>query len=336
MRRYIAILLLAAMLMLSSCALYDAPQSKTYYDYFDTVVTVIGYDDDGGFDTACGGIEAILQEYDQMLDIYSSTSAVSGVNAAAGKEAVAVPEELIDIIEYSIEAHTLTEGKCNVAFGAVLSIWHDYRTRALDGDTGVPAYGELLDAAAYCDIGDVKLDREGGTVYLDDGEMSLDLGAVAKGWIADRIKDYLVESGKDGYAVSVGGTVVTVGEKPNGEAFVVGVENPDEESGEAYVARVALDGGALATSGSYQRYYDYDGVRYHHIIDPDTLYPENELLSVTIRADSAALADALSTAVFNMSLDEGEAFVDSLDGVEALWVTSDGEIHKSDGFNVVE
>ncbi len=336
MNRYIAILLLAAMLALSSCALYDAPKSKTYYDYFDTVCIVIGYDDTDGFDTACGDIEKILRKYDEMLDIYKGASAISRINGAAGTEAVAVPEELLEIIEYSIGMHTLTKGKFNVAFGAVLSIWHEYRTRALDGDVAVPTHGELFDAAEHCNADDVKLDGEGGTVYLADGEMSLDLGAVAKGWVADRIRDYLADSGKDGYAVSVGGTVVTVGNKPNGESFVVGVENPDEESSEAYVARVALDGGAMATSGSYQRYYDCDGVRYHHIIDPDTLYPENEFLSVTVRADSAALADALSTALFNMSLGEGEAFIDSQNGVEALWVLASGEIRKSDGFAVTE
>lgn len=330
-------------MLLSSCA-SSLPNSRTYYEYFDTVITVIGYDDGDGdgdgdeaeFDSVCDEIEDILKKYHTMTNIYSADSDVSRVNASAGKEAVTVPTELCDIIEYSIEMNELTSGKCNVAFGAVLSVWHDYRTRALDGDADVPPHDVLAAAAEHCDAGDVKIDRDGGTVYLADAEMSLDLGAIAKGWVADVIKDRLVDLGKNGYIVSVGGTVVSVGEKPNGADFVAGVENPDVETdGVSVVARFELDGDAVATSGSYQRYYEFNGVRYHHIIDSDTLYPKNEFLSVTVRADSAALADALSTALFNMSFDEGEALVDSLDGVEAFWVMADGETRRSDGFDII-
>ncbi len=331
----IAVLLLAA-LCFSSCASSSrAPESKEWYDYFDTVVTLIGYEDKEAFEKTAAEIEGILKKYDALLDIYSEDSELYRLNAAGGKP-VAVSAELVKIIEFSKEMYTYTNGECNVAFGAVLSLWHRYRENALAGDVAIPSRGELLSLSEHCDIQNVTVDEIAQTVTLEDPLMSLDMGAVAKGYVADVIAEYLNGAGKTSYAVSVGGTVVTLGYKPNGDAFTVGVENPDPDSGEAYVSRITLDGRAVATSGSYQRFYECDGVRYHHIIDKDTLFPKNDFLSVTVVAESAALADVLSTAIFNMSIEAGERFVASHDGVEVLWVLSDGSIRRSDGFPSLE
>lgn len=331
----IAVLSLAA-LCFSSCASFShAPETKEWYDYFDTVVTLIGYEDEEAFEKTAAEIEDMLKKYDTILDIYSEDSELYRLNAAGG-EPIAVSAELVKIIEFSKEMYEYTNGECNVAFGAVLSLWHRYRENALAGNPELPSRGELLSLSEHCDIQNVTVDEIAQTVTLEDPLMSLDMGAVAKGYVADVIAEYLREMGKTSYAVSVGGTVITVGNKPDGETFTVGVENPDPDSGDAYVSRITLSGRAVATSGSYQRFYDYGGVRYHHIIDKDTLFPENEFLSVTVVAESAALADALSTAIFNMTIETGERFVASHDGVEVLWVLSDGSVRRSDGFPSLE
>ncbi len=329
MKKCVFVLALLFAFALSSCTYPSAPQTRVYYDYFDTVITVTGCD--GDFDATCEKIEEILKKYHGLCDIYTD-GVLKTVNETAGTAPVTVPDELFDLLVYAKDAHAKTNGKCNVAFGAVTSVWHEYRSRALDGDVAVPSADELRLASEHTDIDDLALDREKKTVYFLDPELKLDLGAFAKGWVADVIVNELRSLGKTNYAVSVGGTVTATGPKPNGDGWMVGVENPSDGASMSYTARVSVaDGFALATSGSYQRYYEADGVRYHHIIDTETLMPENELLSVTVAAPTAALADVLSTAVFCMSVEDGKALAEEL-GVELLWVLSDGTVIMTDDF----
>ena len=132
--------------------------------------------------------------------------------------------------------------------------------------------------------------------------------------------------------LSLGGNVETIGTKADGKPWRVGVQNPDTSAAKAYLHVLKLTDTCLVTSGTYQRYYEVDGVRYHHIIDPDTLMPGNTYDSVTILCNDSARADALSTAVFNMDPETGMAFVEAQDGVEALWVYPDGTEAQSSGF----
>ena len=216
--------------------------------------------------------------------------------------------------------------------GAVLSVWHDCREAALAGkDVRVPSEDELRNACEHCRIEDLILDPERGTAELADPLMSLDLGAVAKGYAAEMAVRALEQAGFTGYALNLGGNVRTLGTKPGGESWVAGVQEPTESGDGAYRLRMGLTDAALVTSGSYQRYYEADGVRYHHIISPDTLFPRNDFLSVTIRCGDSGLADALSTAVFNMDLAEGTAFLNALEGVDACWILADGSLRMTEG-----
>lgn len=334
MKKCVFVLTLLFALFLASCAVPStSPRTMVYYEYFDTVITVTGYDDD--FDATCGKIEEILEKYHGLCDIYGD-GVLKTVNETAGDAPVAVSDELFDLLVYAKDAHAKTNGKCSVTFGAVTSVWHGYRLRALDGDVAVPSADELRRAAEHTDIDGLVLDADKKTVFFRDSELRLDLGAFAKGWVADVIADELCALGKTSYAVSVGGTVTATGEKPDGSGWIVGVENPAGDAASPYTARVSVAHGlALATSGSYQRYYESDGVRYHHIIDTDSLMPENELLSVTVAAPTAAEADVLSTAVFCMSVENGRALAEEL-GVELLWVLSDGTVTMTDGFPKIE
>ena len=163
--------------------------------------------------------------------------------------------------------------------------------------------------------------------------MKLDVGAFAKGYAVEMVAKMLEEKGKTDYTVNVGGNIRTIGRKANGDKWMAGVENPEDTS--TYIEYVELAGQAIVTSGSYQRYYIVDGKTYHHIIDPDTLMPADKgFLSVSVICRDSGMGDGLSTALFCMTLEEGMAFVNSLDGVEVMWVTEDEVKHYSDGFGV--
>jgi thiamine biosynthesis lipoprotein len=170
------------------------------------------------------------------------------------------------------------------------------------------------------------------TVTITDPEMKLDVGAIAKGYAVEMVARALEEKGISGYILNIGGNVRAVGAKADGEPWTVGLENPMEDEDKPYIAYLSLTKEALVTSGSYQRYYVVDGKRYHHIIDPETLMPSEGFTSVSVLCESSAMGDALSTALFCMSLEEGMALVESLEDVEVMWVLTDGTKQASSGF----
>ena len=329
--------LLAVSLLFLLCGCEKKPEklSRSWFEYFDTVCTLIACDDAEAFADACGIVEENLAFYDALFDIYDDAGFVNAksLNDSAGQGAVSCDPELAGILSAGTEMYDLTDGECNIAFGAVLKLWHEARESALGGGpVYVPETASLQTAAEHCDIRDLLVDPSSCTVTLSDPEMSLDLGAVAKGYTADRIIEALSDAGHTGCILSLGGNVKANGEKLPGEPWITGIADPDDESGSAYLARVRITDQSLVTSGSYQRYYELDGVRYHHIISPETLQPKNDYLSVTILTESSTLADALSTAVFNMDFEKGSKLIEALDGVEAAWVFPDRSIRYSSGF----
>ncbi len=332
-------LLLAVVLALSmtSCAKEKQKFSAHYFDWFDTVTTVTGYEyTQADFDEVCDGLEALLTEYHRLYDIYTLYDGVSNlayVNRAKG-EAVAVDQKIIDLVELSREVNSLTSGKVNVAMGSILKLWHDARTWGISTpeDAFLPDYDKLLEASEHTDLSLVITDREAGTIALTDPQLTLDVGAIAKGYATEMAAKYLESLGRTGYVLNVGGNVRTVGTKPDGSKWLVGIENPDTDSSEPYIAYLELAGESLVTSGSYQRFYYVDGKSYHHIIDPDTLYPGERYLSVSVVCADSGLADGYSTALFNMDLEEALLLVNSTVGIEAMWVKPNGEQVFSDGF----
>ena len=331
--------LLLLLSVLSACG--QAPRRiMTYYEYFDTVTNVIGYGSENDFNAACAIVEDILREYHRLSDIYHEYAEGNNactLNLAAGQAPVALDDRLLDVLDYGKEMYALTNGYCNIAMGAVLSLWHTCRDAALAGEgISLPDMETLRAAAEHTSIDDLVIDRAAGTAFLRDPSMSLDLGAVAKGYATECAAQALKEAGFTGYVLSVGGNDRAVGAKPDGTAWVIGIQDPTLVSEDAYRLKVDVSDGSLVTSGSYQRYFSLDGVRYHHIISPDTLMPENAFLSVTVSTESSALADALSTAIFNMPLEEGLEYVNQMDGVEVCWILSDASIVFSDGFEGYE
>lgn len=325
---------------LVSCKQNDQKYSEYSFDYFDTVTTITGYaKNQEEFDKVSGEMLALLGEYHKLFTIYHRYEGMENlctINELAdgAHRTVKVDRRIIDMLLYAKQAYELTGGKVNVAMGSVLSIWHDYRELGMDEpwNAELPPMEELQAAALHADIAKVKIDEQACTVTLLDPEMRLDVGAIAKGYAVEMVAQQMEQKGITGYVINVGGNVRTLGTKPDGTGWTVGVENPDENA-EDYLAYLQLSGKSLITSGSYQRYFIVDGKRYHHIIDPATLMPSEYFVSVSIICDSSADGDMLSTALFCMTYEQGLALIESLDGVEAMWLTVDGEKLYSSGFS---
>lgn len=313
---------------------YDAQ----FLQLFDTVTSVVGYAKDKETFTAYANeLYDELERYHQLYDIYHEYEGINNlktVNDNAGIAPVVVDEKIIDLLEFAKEMNQNTGGYFNIAMGSVLSIWHVYRTAGINDPelAKLPPMEDLKAAAEHMDIQDVIIDREASTVYLADPEMSLDVGAVAKGYAVEMVCRKLEADGFDQALVSVGGNVRAIGRKDDNSKWKVGIQNPDLSSDTKYLHTVEIEDMSLVTSGSYQRYYTVDGVEYHHIVNPDTLMPWREYDSVSILCRDSGMADALSTAVFNMKQEDGAALIESLDGVEAMWLYPDGTEAYSSGF----
>jgi thiamine biosynthesis lipoprotein len=332
----ITISVLIQALFLYSCAGKKEKFSAYSFDYFDTVTTVVGYaESKEEFDKIYNEITETLSEYHKLYDIYNSYDGVNNlytINNTSG--AVNVDQKIIDLLICAKELYNTTNGAFNVAMGSVLFIWHDYREKAsLSPDkAALPSEEELRNASEHTDIDNIIIDTNANTVLRADSSLKIDVGGLAKGYAVEMTAKMLEDKGVDGYLLNVGGNVRAIGKKGDGKPWKVGIENPNTESSEPYVAELEITDGSLVTSGSYQRYYEYNGKRYHHIIDTETLMPSEYYLSVSVLTSDSGLADALSTALFVMPYEEGLALVESLDGVEAMWVKTDGTKAFSSGF----
>lgn len=347
MKKALSVLLaLLCVVSLVSCGNKTVPEiqkqkfSVYYFDFFDTQTTVTGYEaTKEDFDKVCNEIKPLLDEYHKLYDIYTKYNNVNNlatINEVADGQhkVVEVDKKIIDMLKFSKEMYVKTNGKVNVAMGSVLSIWHRYREEgeAKPLKAELPPMEKLKEASKHTDINDVIIDEENSTVFLADPKMKLDVGAIAKGYAVEQVAKFLEEKGVTGYILNVGGNIRTIGAKGDGEPWLVGIENPGLDIEEAHIAYLHLKGEALVTSGVYQRYYIVDGVEYHHIIDPETLMPGTKYQSVSILCKDSGLGDALSTAIFSMTFEEGYALIESIDGVEAMWVLPTGEKKFSSGF----
>ena len=336
------ILTLALLLSAVSCEVLSEPRTKTYYEYFDTVCTVSSYgrESRAEFAKICDELEEIMKKYNRLMDIYHEYDGLNNlatVNKNAGKAPVRVDAELIDLLLYAKEIYSLTDGEVNVAMGAVLSLWHDCREAAQKApdNASIPSAEKLTEAAKHISIDCLVIDREAATVYLTDKDASLDVGALGKGYVAELMAQRLTGLGATSYVLDLGGNIRTVGTKRNGEPWVTGITNPDRTASQAFALRIKISDTSCVTSGSYQRFYTVKGKQYHHIIDKNTLYPSEYFSSVTVITPNSALADALSTALFSMSYEEGLRLCQELGAVEAVWIKPDGTLLMTDGIDAI-
>ncbi len=332
-RKIISLLLLFTLLLPASCGqdVLSERYEGSFLDLFDTVTYVIGYSESKEeFTDIVQGIYDELSVYHKLYDIYNTYDGINNIktiNDNAGLSPVAVDSRIIDMLEFCKEMYYATDGALNVAMGSVLRIWHNEREYGiLNPDTAkIPSHDELSDAAKHTSIEDIIIDRENSTVYLADKHMSLDVGAVAKGYAVEKIAETLPE----GYLLSVGGNVKSTGPKNDGGKWSVGVQDPENEEEYLHLLDIAYE--AVVSGGTYQRNYVAEGKLYHHIIDPKTLMPGENYTAVTIICEDSAVADALSTALFLSDIEEGKALLEKF-GSEAMWVYDDGREVFSEGF----
>ena len=337
----VLLIILSIMISLTACG---AQEKKTRYsaqflELFDTVTTIVGYaKDEETFSEYAQLIYDSLKEYHKLYDKYHDYEGINNIktiNDNAGIAPVKVDQRIIDLLLFSLEAYEFSGGEVNIAFGAVLEVWHDYR----EAGTNDPEHAELPpmevleEKAKHTDINKLIIDEEASTVYLEDPEMSLDVGAIAKGYATEKVALITMQNGYMDGLLSVGGNVRSIGSREKkGEPWNVGIQNPDLESEEQYLYILNLQNLSLVSSGDYERYYTVKGKEYHHIIDPQTLMPADYFTAVSIVTEDSGLADALSTTIFNLPFEEGLNLIESLPDTEALWVMKDGEMKYSSNF----
>lgn len=338
--KVIALCLLSCFFMASCKVVKDEKKQYSAYsmDYFDTVISIVGYENSKEeFDKVAEEALSALEEYHRLYTIYhrfdglENLCTINDVTEGVHRT-VKVDKRIVDMLLYAKEMYALTDGMVNVAMGSVLSLWHNYRSIGTDDpvNASLPPMERLKDASEHMNINDVVIDDENCTVNLVDPLMKLDVGAIAKGYATEMTARHLEEKGVTGYVLNVGGNVRTIGTKPDGSSWTVGLENPD---GGEYLEYLSLSGESVVTSGSYQRFYYVDGKAYHHIIHPDTLMPAEGFMSVSVICENSGLGDALSTALFCMTKEKGLELVESIADVEAMWVTDDGIKTVSSGWN---
>ena len=280
--------------------------------------------------TIYGGSQEIADEalnlcdyYEDILSARSDNSLLAMLNETGSLEIdTAEKKVLSDAVRLGLEYESLTEGALCISLWPLTSLWNF-------GEEGgrLPTSDEIKQGLLQ--VGSDRISVTDSLITTDGAQ--IDLGALAKGYIADRIKDFLLGKNVTSGIISLGGNVLCIGEKPDGKAFTIGIRRPFGEENDVLVSLKVKDL-SVVTSGVYERYFYEDGVFYHHILNPDTGYPcDNGLLSVTIIAENSAVCDCLSTGCFVLGLEDGLSLVDSIENVYAIFVDEDYNVIYSDG-----
>lgn len=287
----------------------------------DTVMTFTVIHEDG--DELIIDAEQEIRRLENLLSVTVDGSDVSKLNTAAGKEAIDMHIDTQVLLQKGKVLGEKTGGAFDIAISPIVKAWG-----FTEAEHHVPTQAELDALLPLTDPADVILNE--GTAYLQKEGMAVDLGGIAKGYTSDKVAELLKEKGVESAVFSLGGNVYGVGTKPSGEKWEVALANPLDAND--YCGLISIEDQAVVTSGGYQRYFEEDGKRYHHIIDPKTGYPaESGLLSVTIISDSGTEADVLSTALYVMGLEKALEFWQEHGDFEAIFVTEAGEVIATEG-----
>lgn len=315
--------LTALLLLFLFCGCQPGQTALSRTDYLlDTVVTLTLYGaTEGDLDAAF----AEIRRLNDLLDAYSPFSDLGWLQAAAGERPVAVSKETMELLTFAKDLYGRTGGYLDVTVGPLIDLW-DIRNGG-----HYPAEGELSRALGLLGMDDLVLDEAKGTAYLMRPGMRVDLGALAKGYIADKVKALLLDRGVESGVIDLGRNILLIGEKPGEAPFSIGIQSPTDAGNLLRV--LSLRDRSLVTSGTYERYFERDGVRYHHVLDPFTGFPADRgLLAVTVLSSSSLWGDGLSTACLLLGVEEGMALIDSLPETEALFVLTDGTVQTTAGF----
>lgn len=303
-----------------------SPISSTCYDLLHTVVTIHLYDSyDYDLLNECF---ALIDHYEKLLSRTIEGSEIYRLNHSSNQR-LTVSDDTKELVELSLYYGSLTNGALDISIAPVTALWNFTSGSSV---SEVPEAAQITEALALVDYSQITI--ENNDIVLGQAGMQLELGAIAKGFIADKVKEFLVSRGVESAIIDLGGNVLLIGDKPDGSAFRVGVQKPFENRNSVVVAISQLADVSMVSSGIYERFfYDAEGNFYHHILDSKTGYPcDNDLLQVTIVSESSAVGDALSTACFALGLDKGMELINSLEDVYAVFLTQDNTLYFSEGY----
>lgn len=332
--KQIVIGMLTAALLLTSLNGCNGRTARKLYtaqflSLFDTVTQIQGYaEDEASFKELAQQIRGELETYHQLYDAYETYEGLVNIktlNDQAGETFSQIDERLWDLLVFGKELYVMTKGQVNMGMGSVLQIWHAYREQGTSDPSKakVPSFAELQEAAQHTDLETVLLNEADRSVVFEDEKLQLDVGAMAKGYALEQVCKKLEEQGVNHLLISVGGNIRAIGPKADGSPWRVRIPDPKDPQGDPLVM-VELASGSLVSSGVYQRYYTVEGKRYHHIIDPESLYPTDRYLAVTVQIEDSGMADGLSTALFNLDQEAGEALLKETGALVGWWVYPDG------------
>jgi thiamine biosynthesis lipoprotein len=266
---------------------------------------------------------AEIRRLEEILSTWIPTSELSRVNASAGVLPVHVSPETLTVVQRAVQVAELTDGGFNIAIGPVVDAWN-----VTEGQR-IPTESELEVLRPLVDLQAVHVDMREQTIYLEKTGMRIDVGGIGKGYAADQAVLAMKKAGASAGVVALSGDIKTFGQLPGGRKFPVGVQHPRKEG--AVLAFIDLEDEAISTAGDYERFFERDGVRYHHILDPKTLQPARNCQSVTVVAPEGIWADGLDTGIFVMGAESGMRLVEALPDVEAVIVDREGLVHVSSG-----
>lgn len=313
----ISLLFLFCIFIISGCSASSTEKQSVTGLYFDTVIQIDTWGTDSTILDEC--LE-LCEKYENKFSNTIETSEISQINHANGQP-VTVSDDTIELLQKGIAYGELTNGKFDITISSVSDLW----SFTDNPDKLIPNEEIIQEALTHVDYKNIQI--KGNTVTLTDPDTKIDLGGIAKGYIADKLKEYLTESGVEHALINLGGNSLAVGSKYDGSAFRIGIQKPFDQQGSA-ISVLEIRDQSVVSSGVYERYFEKDEIIYHHILDTNTGYPiRNNLLQVTIVSDISVDGDALSTSCYALGLEDGSELIKQLDGVEAYFITDDYEIH---------
>lgn len=285
-------------------------------------ITAVGRTHDLAAEAVSAGFQEV-KRLEQMLSTWISDSELSKVNAAAGRSAVRVSLETMVLVRKSLQVAEMTDGAFNIAIGPAVDAWN------ISAEPRLPTTTELAALKPLVDLQKVHTDVWERTIQLEQPGMRIDVGGIGKGYAADQVVTVMKKAGAAAGVVALSGDIKTFGRLPEGGAFRVGIRHPRKDG--EIVAELDLQDEAISTAGDYERFFDKDGVRYHHILDPQTLQPARGCQSVSVVAKEGLWADGLDTGIFVLGAERGMELVEQLEDVEAVIVDAHGRVLVSSG-----
>lgn len=329
-RLTISLLLIFSLVILGGCSKDNKvtePLSRSEV-LMGTVVTVSLYDSND--ESILDKVFDKVKELESTLSINENGTLVDEINEEAGIKPVQVDDDTYNIVKKGLEYSKLSNGLFDISVGPIVKLWNIGLPEAK-----VPTQEEIDEKLPLIGYSDIEIDDTNKTIFLKREGMMIDLGGIAKGYTADVISDILTEEGVKSAIINLGGNVYAHGKKPNGDDWKIGIQDPFTERG-GIVGTITASNKSVVTSGIYERYIEKDGIKYHHILSPATGYPyDNEIAGITIVSDKSVDGDALSTSVFAMGVEEGMNFVNTLDGIDAIFITKDNKVYITDGLKSI-